>query len=87
MESIFIRPFQTLQEALDAAIAEKGEEKILFLMNAALTVPKLRKTLVYRPRKYVYSSRWGRMVPVTRVQKVETGEDIENPLEYIYVDQ
>ncbi len=87
MESIFMRPFRTLQEALDAAIAEKGEEKILFLMNAALTVPKLRKTLVYRPRKYVYSSRWGRMVPVTRVQKIDTGEDIENPLEYIYVDQ
>lgn len=87
MESIFIRPFNRLQEALDAAIAEKGEEKILFLMNAALTVPKLRKTLVYRPRKFVYSSRWGRLTPVTQLRRTETGEEIENPLAYIYTEQ
>lgn len=87
VQSIFIRPFDRLQEAIDAAIAEKGDERVLFLMNAALTVPKLRKTLVYRPRKFVYSSRWGRVTPVTEVRRMETGEEIEDPLEYIYTEQ
>jgi len=87
LESIFIRPFRSLQDAIDAAIAEKGEERILFLMNAALTVPKLRKMLVYRPRKFVYSSRWGTTIPIKQFGKPEVGEEIENPLAYIYSEQ
>ena len=58
LKSVFITPFKTIQDAIDAAIAEKGSERILFLMNASLTVPKLRKTLVYRSRKTVYSTAW-----------------------------
>jgi nickel-dependent lactate racemase len=87
LESVFIRPFRSLQEAIDAAIAEKGEERILFLMNAALTVPKLRKMLVYRPRKFVYSSRWGTTMPIKQFKKPEVGEEIENPLAYISSEQ
>jgi len=87
LESVFIRPFRSLQEAVDAAIAEKGEERILFLMNAALTVPKLRKMLVYRPRKFVYSSRWGTTMPIKQFGKPEVGEEVENPLAYIYSEQ
>ncbi|OGC43921.1 general glycosylation pathway protein [candidate division WOR-3 bacterium RBG_13_43_14] len=58
LNSIFLKPFKTIQEAINTAIAEKGDEKILFLMNASLTVPKLRRTLVYRSRKSVYSTIW-----------------------------
>lgn len=84
MESIFIKPFHTLQEAIDKAIAEKGEERILFLMNASMTVPKRRKLLVYRPKKFIHASRWGAEVPLSSF--VRTGDDSKepNPLAYIY---
>jgi nickel-dependent lactate racemase len=84
MKSIFIRPFHTLQAAIDAAIAEKGEEKILFLMNASLSVPKRRKMLVYRPRKFIHASRWGAEVPLSSYARSDAGSEVPNPLAYIY---
>jgi len=56
MRSIFIRPFRSIQKALDEAVAEKGREKILFMMAASMTVPRLRKRLILRPRRSIYSS-------------------------------
>jgi len=42
MKQAFIKPFHEVQEALDKAIEKKGEKaKILFLMDASLTVPKI----------------------------------------------
>ncbi len=54
MKSIFIRPFYSVQKALDTAIAEKGREKILFMMAASMTVPRLRKRLILRPRRFIH---------------------------------
>jgi nickel-dependent lactate racemase len=84
LESIFIRPFHTLQEAIDAAITIKGEERILFLMNASLTVPKRRKLLVYRPKKFIHSSRWGTTLALAQMEKAGVGVDAEHSLDYIY---
>ncbi len=40
ISKLFIKPFNSLQQALDAAIGIKGKEaKILFLMDGGLTVP------------------------------------------------
>ena len=40
LEKIFVRPFATVQEAFDRALAEKGREaSVLVLMDATLTVP------------------------------------------------
>jgi nickel-dependent lactate racemase len=42
MKQAFIKPFHEIQEALDRAIEKKGEKaKIIFLMDASLTVPKV----------------------------------------------
>jgi nickel-dependent lactate racemase len=42
LESIFIRPFPDLQSAIDAALEKKGKDaKILFLMAASMTVPRV----------------------------------------------
>jgi len=42
LASIFIRPFLTLQEAIDQALQEKGADtKILFMMAASMTVPRV----------------------------------------------
>jgi nickel-dependent lactate racemase len=42
MEQAFIKPCHEVQEALDRAIEKKGEKaRILFLMDASLTVPKV----------------------------------------------
>ena len=57
MKSMFIRPFPTLQQAIDAAIDEKGREKILFMMAASMTVPRLMERLILRPRRFIHSSR------------------------------
>jgi nickel-dependent lactate racemase len=54
MRSIFIRPFRMIQSALDAAVEEKGREKILFMMAASMTVPKLRKRLILKPRRFIH---------------------------------
>jgi lactate racemase len=40
MESIFIRPFSSLQDALDRAMGEKGKDaKVLVLLDGSLTIP------------------------------------------------
>jgi lactate racemase len=40
LEKIFIRPFSTLQAALDAALKEKGKDaKVLVLLDGSLTIP------------------------------------------------
>jgi hypothetical protein len=40
LESIFIRPFSSLQAAVDAALAEKGKDaKVLVLLDGSLTIP------------------------------------------------
>jgi hypothetical protein len=57
MRSIFIRPFRSIQEAVDAAVAEKGREKILFMMAASMTIPRLRKRLVLRSSRFIFGSR------------------------------
>jgi len=57
MKSIFIRPFRSIQRALDTAITEKGREKILFLMAASMTIPRVRKRLVLRPRRFIHRGR------------------------------
>jgi nickel-dependent lactate racemase len=42
LESIFIRPFASLQEAVDAALAEKGRAaEILVLLDGSLTIPSV----------------------------------------------
>ncbi len=42
LENIFIRPFSSLQAAIDAALAAKGwEARIIFLMEGSTTVPKV----------------------------------------------
>jgi len=42
LERIFIRPLHDLQQAIDEAIEKKGETaRILFIMDASLTVPKV----------------------------------------------
>lgn len=40
MESVFIKPFHSLQDAIDTALAQKGKDaKVLFLMDGSITVP------------------------------------------------
>ena len=42
LESIFIRPFHSLQDALDEAFKKKGRNaKVLFMLDGSLTVPTL----------------------------------------------
>jgi nickel-dependent lactate racemase len=42
LESIFFRPFHTLQDAVDAALARSGDRaRVLFLMDASMTVPNV----------------------------------------------
>jgi nickel-dependent lactate racemase len=86
LESVFIRPFHTLQEAIDAAIVEKGEERILFLMNASLTVPKVRKRLVYRPKKFIYASRWEKGIPAAQYKAAELPKEIEESVYHMYTE-
>jgi hypothetical protein len=43
VESVFMRPFADLQDALDAAFAAKGRDaKVLFLMDGCVTVPMVQ---------------------------------------------
>jgi lactate racemase len=43
LESIFIRPFSSLQVAVDAALAEKGPDaKVLVLLDGSLTIPHVK---------------------------------------------
>jgi len=42
LKSIFIRPFSSLQEAVDTALAEKGKDaKVLVLLDGSLTIPSV----------------------------------------------
>ncbi len=42
LDAAFIRPFPSVQKAVDAALARKGPEaKVLFLMDASITVPRV----------------------------------------------
>lgn len=42
MEHAFIKPFPSIQQAIDKAIEKKGKDaKVLFLMDGSLTVPKV----------------------------------------------
>jgi nickel-dependent lactate racemase len=44
LEKIFIRPFTSLQEAVDAALAEKGADaKVLVLLDGSLTIPNVKE--------------------------------------------
>jgi hypothetical protein len=84
LKSIFIRPFSYLQEAINAAIAEKGDERIMFLMNASLTVPKIRKRLVLRTRKYIHASTWEKGIIPEDFTKSSIPEDFEIQLSKVY---
>jgi len=84
LRSVFIRPFHTLQEAIDTAISVKGEERILFLMNASLTVPKPRKRLIYRPKRFIYASKWEKGIPAARYKAAEIEEAVEDAYYHIY---
>jgi nickel-dependent lactate racemase len=43
IENAFMKPFPTVQEAVDAAIAKKGpDSKVLFLMDGSITVPLIK---------------------------------------------
>jgi nickel-dependent lactate racemase len=43
LEAAFIRPFSSVQKAVDAALARKGPDaRVLFLMDASITVPRVR---------------------------------------------
>ena len=42
MESAFIKPFRSIQQAIDSALEKKGEKaKVLFLIDGSLTVPRI----------------------------------------------
>jgi nickel-dependent lactate racemase len=44
LKSIFIKPFHSLQDAVDEALKKKGRDaKVLFLLDGSLTVPILNK--------------------------------------------
>lgn len=76
MKSIFIRPFRTIQQALDAAVAEKGREKILFMMAASMTIPRLRKRLVLRSNRFIFGSLGSeKKIPVFYEDSVELPKD------------
>ncbi len=75
MKSIFIRPFHSIQRALDEAIAQKGREKILFMMAASMTVPRLRKRLVMRPRRFIHGIQDTKSVPIYYEDSVRLTKD------------
>ena len=44
LEAAFIRPFPSVQKAVDAALARKGPQaRVLFLMDASITVPRVNE--------------------------------------------
>ncbi len=53
LSKIFIRGYNDLQEALEATLKEKGNEKILFMMDASLTVPRIAPRILHK-RKFIY---------------------------------
>lgn len=71
LKSIFIKPVSTIQKAINSALEEKGREKILFMMNASLTVPKLRKRLIHRTKKFIYTIRWEKEFTTTLFEDID----------------
>jgi hypothetical protein len=53
-------------------------------MNASLTVPKLRKRLVYRPKKFIYATKWEKGIPAVRYKAPGIEEAIEESYHHIY---
>jgi len=64
LKSVFMKPFGTIDDAINTAVREKGNEKILFLMAASMTVPKERKRLVYRKKRFIHNSAWDTVKPI-----------------------
>lgn len=54
LEKMFVRRFASLQEAIDGALDIKGDEAILFLMDASLTVPRITSRVLHSSR-YIHS--------------------------------
>jgi nickel-dependent lactate racemase len=76
MKSIFIRPFHSIQRALDMAIQEKGREKILFMMAASMTIPRLRERLVLRSSRFIFgTSDSEKKIPLFYEDSVELPKD------------
>lgn len=77
MRSIFMMPFRTIQKAIDLAVEIKGREKIIFMMAASMTVPRLRKRLILRPRRFIHVSKWTKeRVPVFYDDKIRLSENV-----------
>jgi len=53
LNKIFIKGYADLQEALEASLRVKGNEKILFMMDASLTVPRIAPRILHK-RKFIY---------------------------------
>ncbi|HHE37161.1 MAG TPA: nickel-dependent lactate racemase [Candidatus Cloacimonetes bacterium] len=54
LENIFIKGYWNLQKAIDRALEIKGNEKIMFLMDASMTVPRVAPRILHK-NKYIYS--------------------------------
>ncbi|MEJ2629006.1 MAG: hypothetical protein P8078_10665, partial [bacterium] len=75
IRSMFMMPFPTIQQALDKAVVEKGKEKILFMMSASMTIPRLRQRIVFRPRRFIHGSSNIRNVSMYYEDSVKLPED------------
>ena len=75
IRSLFMMPFPTIQQALDKAVVEKGKEKILFMMSASMTIPRLRQRIVFRPRRFIHGSSNIRNVSMYYEDSVKLPED------------
>jgi len=53
LNKIFIKGYTNLQKALEATLKEKGNEKILFMMDASLTVPRIAPRILHK-RKFIH---------------------------------
>ncbi|MBU4445971.1 nickel-dependent lactate racemase [bacterium] len=53
LNRIFIKGYTNLQEAIEATLKEKGNEKILFMMDASLTVPRIAQRIFHK-RKFIH---------------------------------
>ncbi len=50
LQNMFIQKYTSLQDAIDEALQNKGDERILFLMDASLTVPRVADRLLHKRR-------------------------------------
>ena len=53
LNRIFIKGYTNLQEAVEATLKSKGNEKILFMMDASLTVPRIAPRILHK-RKFIH---------------------------------